>query len=121
MRAVISEPERAEGTNGLLKQGATLTTEAADVISVLTPILGHARHQPMAEPDAFSPGDGEPDQTVRARIVSLLGVTPVSIDELIRLSGAPPAIVRMTLLELDLAGRLDRQPGGLLAIVTGGI
>src|SRR5690606_8117050 len=31
---------RAEGTNGLLKQGATLVTEAADVLSVLHPILG---------------------------------------------------------------------------------
>ena len=112
---------RAEGTNGLLKQGATLTTEAADVISVLTPILGRAHHLTIAEPDTISPGDGEPDNTVRARIVSLLGVTPVSIDELIRLSGASPAAVRMTLLELDLAGRLDRQPGGLVAIVTEGI
>jgi DNA processing protein len=112
---------RAEGTNGLLKQGATLTTEAADVISVLRPILGGAHYLPIAEPDTISPGDGLPDSSVRARIVSLLGVTPVSIDELIRLSGASPAVVRMTLLELDIAGRLDRQPGGLVAIIGDGI
>jgi DNA processing protein len=110
---------RAEGTNSLLKQGATLTTEAADVVSVLRPILGQPLQLPIAEPDTEFSG-GEPDDAVRARIVSLLGVTPVSIDELIRLSGASPAIVRMTLLELDLAGRLDRQPGGLVAMFEGG-
>jgi DNA processing protein len=109
---------RAEGTNGLLKQGATLTTEAADVISVLRPIMGSALgDMPMAEPDGFSPADGEPDSSVRARITSLLGPTPVSIDELIRLSGTSPALVRMTLLELDIAGRLTRQPGGLVAMI----
>lgn len=111
---------RAEGTNGLLKQGATLTTEAADVISVLKPIMGREHSHTMAEPDALPPDSGEPDSSVRLRIVSLLGVTPVSIDELIRLSGASPGVVRMTLLELDLAGRLDRQPGGMIAIVSGG-
>lgn len=114
---------RAEGTNGLLKQGATLTTEAADVISVLQPIMGHSLDQtgglPMAEPENFSPNDGEPDNNARARIISLLGPTPVSIDELIRLSGSSPAVVRITLLELDIAGRLDRQPGGLIAMIHG--
>ena len=39
-----------------------------------------------------------------------------AIDDLIRLSGAPAAIVRTTLLELDVAGRLARQQG-LVALV----
>jgi DNA processing protein len=111
---------RAEGTNSLLKQGATLTTEAADVISVLRPILGRPLHFPIAEPDTNFPDGEAPDNAARTRIVSLLGVTPVSVDELIRLSGASPALVRMTLLELDLAGRLDRQPGGKVAILAKG-
>jgi DNA processing protein len=40
--AVLGSPldPRAEGANGLLKQGATLVTEAADVIAVIEPILG---------------------------------------------------------------------------------
>lgn len=115
---------RAEGTNGLLKQGATLTTEAADVISVLRPIMGspfdRSAGPPMAEPETLPPGEGEPDNDTRTRIISLLGPTPVSIDELIRLSGSPPAIVRITLLELDIAGRLDRQPGGQIALIGHG-
>src|SRR5213082_2356301 len=43
---------RAEGTNGLLKQGATLVTEAADVIEILRPILGHPTELPAEEPSA---------------------------------------------------------------------
>ena len=46
---------RAEGTNGLLKQGATLVTEAADVIAVLEPILGRGFDVPAQEPDARRP------------------------------------------------------------------
>jgi DNA processing protein len=82
--------------------------------------LGRTLHLPLAEPDANFPHDDAPDNAVRTRVVSLLGVTPVSVDELIRLSGASPALVRMTLLELDLAGRLDRQPGGMVAMVEKG-
>jgi DNA processing protein len=107
---------RAEGTNNLLKQGATCTTNAADVISVLQPILGRTVAPRLTEPEPSSPGDIEVDADVRSRIVGLLGPTPVSIDDLIRLSGASPAVVRTTLLELDLAGRLDRQPGGRVAL-----
>jgi DNA processing protein len=107
---------RAEGTNGLLKQGATLVTEAADVVSALEPILGRAPDLPAEEPDILADTAGEPDPDVRARIIGLLGPTPIGIDDLVRLSGAPPGIVRTVLLELELAGRLDRQGGGLVSL-----
>jgi DNA processing protein len=107
---------RAEGTNNLLKQGATCTTSAADVIAVLQPILGQVVIAPMAEPEPFVSANIEIDADERTRIVNLLGPTPVVIDDLIRLSGASPTAVRTTLLELDLAGRLERQPGGRVAL-----
>jgi DNA processing protein len=47
----------------------------------------------------------------------LLGPTPVPIDDLIRLSGGSPAVVRMVLLELDLAGRLERHGGALVSLL----
>jgi DNA processing protein len=107
---------RAEGSNGLLKQGATLVTEASDIIDVLRPILGQPLDLPAQEPDADMPAAGEPDPDERERITGLLGPTAVSIDDLVRLSGSSPAIVRTVLLELELAGRLERHGGGLVSL-----
>jgi DNA processing protein len=110
---------RAEGTNGLIKQGATLVTEAADIISALQPILGRDIELPAQEPASEVPGplDVEPGEDERARITGLLGPTPVSIDDLVRLSHASPAIVRTVLLELEIAGRIERHGGGLVSLL----
>jgi DNA processing protein len=107
---------RAEGTNSLLKQGAALVTEAADVLSVLQPILQRPTVLAAREPDG-PPHADEPEAGQRERIVGLLGPAPVGIDDLVRLSGASPAVVRMVLLELALAGRLERHGNGLVSLL----
>jgi DNA processing protein len=110
---------RAEGSNGLLKEGATVVTEADDVLSVLRPILDRPIVQSFQEPGPQDePPFGDPDAGERARIVGLLGPTPVSIDDLVRLSGQPPGIVRMVLLELELAGRLERHGNAMVSLVS---
>jgi len=106
---------RAEGTNGLLKQGATLVTEANDVVSAVEPILG--THRTAREPDRDTPLAMEADDGARARIVELLGPTPVGIDDLVRLAQTKPAIVRTVLMELELAGRVQWHGGGLVSQV----
>ena len=63
------------------------------------------------------PLEPDPNADDRAQIIGLLGPTPISIDDLIRMSSAPPSIVRTILLELELAGRLERQGGGLVSLV----
>ena len=110
---------RAEGTNGLLKQGATLVTEAADVISALEPILGRGMDLPVQEPAQEIPGpiEAEPGEDERARIITLLGPTPATLDDLVRLSRTSPAIVRTVLLELEIAGRLERHGGALVSLI----
>jgi DNA processing protein len=110
---------RTEGTNGLLKQGATLVTEAEDIIPVLRPILGQAVELPAEEPESAGPlpPGVEPDANERTRIVSLLGPTPVGIDDIIRLADSSPAAVRIVLLELELAGRIERHGGGMVSLL----
>ena len=108
---------RAEGSNSLLKQGAALVTEAADVIGVLRPILGQPLEPAVEEPEQAEISGPEPGAAERARIVELLGPTPVLIDDLVRLSGSRPAVVRLVLLELELAGRLERHGGALVSLL----
>lgn len=112
---------RCHGTNGLLKDGAILTTGAADVLEALAPL---SRIDLFSAPVVEEPGDSEhraarmlpPDDSDRARIVDALGPTPVEIDDIIRHTGLPAPSVYLVLLELDLAGRLHRHPGGLVSI-----
>jgi DNA processing protein len=110
---------RCEGTNGLLKQGAIPVTEVSDVIAVVEPILGRrietaGVEEPSQEALQKNTELGADD---RSRIVSLLGPTPVSIDDLVRLAQSSPARVRTALLELEIAGRIERHGAGLVSLV----
>ena len=103
---------RAKGANRLLRQGATLTETADDVLTVLKPILGGSFGEPAREQERlpFELSDVEIDN-VRTAVTEALGPAPVRVDELIRLSGAPAPAVLAVLLELELAGKLTRHPG----------
>jgi DNA processing protein len=117
---------RTAGTNALIKQGATMVTEAEDVLAMLRPIIGPATallRRNGGDPD-FAMDDDEPiggldaaSPDARARIVALLGPTPVPVNDVIRLSGVSSTMVQATLLELELAGRLKRQQGGRIALL----
>ena len=107
---------RAAGTNDLIKQGATLVTEAADIIQAVVPIMERPLAPGLREDDGDPPAP-DPQADERARIIGLLGPTPVSIDDLVRMAGLSPAIVRTVLLELELAGRLERHGGGMVSLI----
>ncbi|MER9253625.1 DNA-processing protein DprA [Mesorhizobium sp. M0184] len=109
---------RAAGANGLLKDGATLVTEAADITSAIAPLVGAwaPRTSPLEEPPDFS-ATPPPREDDRDRVVEALGPTPVAVDEIIRHTGLHPAQVFMVLLELDLAGRLERHAGGNVSLI----
>ena len=101
---------RAQGCNQLIRDGATLIQTAADVLEQLRPIDPRAVRAPASPYVAPPPADAS--DTDRNRITALLGPAPVPVDELIRQSGIAPAIVQTVLLELELAGRLERHAGG---------
>ena len=109
---------RAAGTNQLLKDGAILVTEADDVTSQIAPLLDNppADLETFEEPPDFAAmapaEDGDRD-----RVIESLGTTPVAVDDIIQHTGLHPAQVFMILLELDLAGRLERHAGGAVSIV----
>ncbi|MEO1503280.1 MAG: DNA-processing protein DprA [Pseudomonadota bacterium] len=109
---------RAGGSNALLREGAVLIRSAEDVLEALTPRLSNK----IAEPprhflDAPFETQIESDETLRRRLIELLSVAPVEVDELVRQAGAPAAMVASALLELELAGRIERAPGGLVSRV----
>ena len=110
---------RARGGNSLIRNGATLIEGAEDIFDALQTL----RHRPLGEPDQpllplFDPvpPDEAELQSARPDIVNFLSATPIEIDEIIRLSGQPPALVLTILLELELAGRIERHFGNRVSI-----
>jgi DNA processing protein len=108
---------RCHGTNGLLKQGAIVTTGSADVIEALAPLSQlDLFNEPMVEEPKETGEMLPPNDDDRAVIVSALGPTPVDVDDIIRHTGLAASSVYLVLLELDLAGRLHRHAGGMVSL-----
>jgi DNA processing protein len=111
---------RCRGTNDLIRNGATLVESADDVIGVLARHLDaksvERRASPLADPPPTLPDQGEID-AARERVLALLSPTPVPVDELVRQSGMPPAVLMPVLLDLELAGRLERHPGNQVSLL----
>ncbi|MHC1549170.1 DNA-processing protein DprA [Phyllobacterium sp. K27] len=109
---------RAKGTNGLLKNGAIVTTSAEDIMSAVAPLVDRPAPGntgfPAPSYDFSLPA--APDETERDQLFHLLGPVPVDIDDLIRTSQLHPSVVMLILLELDLAGRLQRHSGGHVSL-----
>jgi DNA processing protein len=104
---------RAQGCNQLIRDGATLIQSAADVVEAVRPFETRVR----AASEPYQPPAEEVNgEDAVALIEELLGPSAVPVDEIIRLSGAPSGAVQMALLELDLAGRLDRHAGGKVSL-----
>ncbi|HEX6740699.1 MAG TPA: DNA-processing protein DprA [Sphingomicrobium sp.] len=105
---------RAQGCNQLIRDGATLVQSAADVVEALRPLERRVASTATSyEQPAPPPTD---DDSPLGAVEGLLGPSPVPVDEIIRLSGATPGAVQTALLELDLAGRLDRHAGNRVSL-----
>ena len=104
---------RAKGTNGLLRQGATLTESAEDVLAALQPSLERRSATPKAVKKRSEPRE---ISGLKREILNRLGPAPVEIDELVRQMGSSPAAVAAALLDLEFEGRLSRHPGQKVAL-----
>ena len=106
---------RASGPNRLIRQGATLVENAGDVLDALTEggrsVLGETRQRWPADAAFGPPEEEEAPADARETVAQLLGSSPVPVDTLVRQSRLTPAMVATILLELELAGRLERHPG----------
>lgn len=117
---------RASGSNMLIRDGATLVRGADDVIEA----IGRAATAPA--PDDSEAKDARPPlldiptppetrskaeiRALHGRILARLGPSPLAEDQLIRDLALPAGDVAPELVNLELEGRITRQPGGLLAL-----
>ena len=109
---------RARGPNRLIRDGAALVESAEHVLHALklsNPLgFEHPDQTPASPMNAahVAIADKKELETIREKLIALMGPTPTSIDELIRLSQASPAAVHNIVLEFELAGHIERHPGG---------
>jgi DNA processing protein len=112
---------RCRGANDLIRGGATLVEGVEDVLSALGGQLSDPRRPAFTRPVTASLTDGNDTEnqtdTARAKVLEGLGPSPVQVDELVRQCQLSPAIVATVLLELELAGRLERQPGNRVTLL----
>jgi DNA processing protein len=106
---------RAGGPNALIRDGATLTTSAQDILDQLARMADLRIVRETGAAPANDLSINEPDEKIlgaaRNDLPALLNNVPVPVDDLIRTSQIPASAVHTILLELELAGRLTRHPG----------
>jgi DNA processing protein len=119
---------RSRGANDLLRNGATLTETAADVLIPLGPVLRGGAVPPArapvqqrlplaAAPVAQVPALPASGDAALDFLLEKLSPTPVAVDELVRQCQMSAASIATLLLELELAGRIERHPGNLVSLV----
>lgn len=123
-RVVLAVPgspldPRHRGTNTLIRNGAILVQSVGDIVEALSPLFENDRLKettvPPIPPLPALPSDSDLD-AAREHIHGLLDQTPIPVDDLIRETQLTPAVILTILLELELAGRLDRHPGNRISL-----
>ncbi len=112
---------RAAGCNMLIRDGAQLVRNAADVIAALPERRAAAR---PAQPDLWAEIPAPPPEkrslretaALHQQILARLGPSPVAEDQLIRDLSVSAGRVGPVLVDLELDGKIQRQSGGLLSL-----
>ncbi|WP_338245363.1 DNA-processing protein DprA [Aurantiacibacter hainanensis] len=106
---------RSHGCNQLIREGAVLVQEPADVVELLSGFDGQPRSTVREVGPDFTFADTD-EEMPADDIAAMLSSAPVAVDELVRQSGTTPGAVQMALLELEIAGRLERHAGGRVSL-----
>jgi len=107
---------RSQGCNALIREGATLVQSAQDIVEAIGAFDSRALRSPGSDYAAQAPGI-DLNESERSRVLGLMSFSPVAVDELIRQSHLAPALVQTALLELEIAGRLQRHAGGRVSLI----
>lgn len=106
------------GANRLIREGATLVRNAEDILEVVRPMLTPPRRTPdrgNIAPIQTPMGRDSVDSKSCQAVIGCLSPEPVAVDEIVRQCQLTAPVVRTILLELELAGRLERHPGNRVA------
>jgi len=112
---------RSRGANNLIREGATLTESVDDILRVIEPQMAARRAHAapaMTAPAAPSEATADADETARAAVLELLSPEPAAVDELIRGCHMTAPVIATVLLELELAGRIERHPGNRVSLIA---
>ncbi len=107
---------RAAGCNMLIRDGARLVRGASDILETVSEQRVIPDQLPLPDP-------APPKRTLRqtaelhSEILARLGPSPMAEDQLIRDLAGPTETITPALLDLELDGKVQRHPGGLLSRV----
>ena len=112
---------RCRGANRLIREGAGLIEDAEQILEILTGLRHQSIEvdQPLSEIDQPIDFTAEQDvEKTRRDVLGRLGPSPIAVDELLRQCQSSPPVIGQVLLELDLAGRLERHPGNRVSLLA---
>ncbi len=105
---------KSTGTHGLLKQGARLIENAADVLPEIAHMVdiqtfSMKKEQASCDPSIINSTRGvDTDETL---VLRTLECYPIHIDDIVRKTGLEPGKTAGILIRLELAGRIRQEPG----------
>ncbi len=117
---------RARGGNDLIRQGALLVENAADILDNLPmePAAPRTRQQGFGELAPAFPDDQdvvENHPEAQSALLALLSPEPTMVDDLVRRCHLSPSVTVAVLLELELAGRVESLSGSRVALLPDAI
>lgn len=110
---------RCRGANDLIRNGAILVESADDILRELQPQISAPLQEPKRDFSASTAAAGDETDLAQAQemVIQLLSPTPIPVDELVRQCQLSPALMITILLELELAGRIERHPGNQVSLL----